>query len=85
MSKLLIECHCHSPEHNAILELDQEYELVYLDVLLITLPWYKRLWVGIKYIFGHRSKYGYYDNIVLDKVMCQKIVSFLNKVGEKDK
>jgi len=57
------ECQCGSSEHILRFTLDASdedpgiYSSVFLDS---DVPWYKRLWMGIKYIFGYRCKYGYF-------------------------
>ena len=68
----LIICACHSDEHQIIFHPDPDedkYEkLIYMHTHLTSWkPWYKRAWYGIKYIFGHTSKYGAWDEIILTK------------------
>lgn len=65
------ECSCFSTEHHFIFswweddDIDYPFELD-LEVYLSTGPWYYRLWAGIKYICGHTSEYGHWDNTLLD-------------------
>lgn len=57
------ECQCYSDEHTVKFSLDEEDGTIYASIFLNDwMPWYKRLWVGIKYIFGYKSKYGHWDN-----------------------
>lgn len=40
---------------------------------------FKRIIKSIKYIFRYRSKYGDFDEVILDKERCLKIINFLEK------
>lgn len=69
--KHLIECSCGAVEHQAVLSYwpDEEhgYRVVYLQIHLIAWErFFRRLWVGIKYICGYRSRYGHWDEIIID-------------------
>lgn len=56
------ECECGSSEHTLRFDLDREVPTLYTSVFLNDWrPWYKRVWVGIKYIFGYKCKYGHWD------------------------
>lgn len=49
------ECTCGAPDHTLrfILDTDDELPTIYTEVMMSHyLPWYKRVWVGIKYMFG---------------------------------
>jgi len=51
---------------------------VYLTVYLTDYPYFcKRLWYGIKYAFGYKSKYGHFDTTCVSKAEAQKLVDFL--------
>ena len=71
--RFFLTCQCHSNEHIASFDylaptLDEHYEPVevFLSVHLYDhKKWYKRLWAGIKYIFGYRSVYGNWDEMTL--------------------
>ena len=64
-----IVCACTSDEHTLRLmhfkarpETGDDYDEMYWSVYLRKWPWYKRLWIAVRYIFGHRSKYGDFDS-----------------------
>jgi len=66
----LMLCDCRSDEHQVIFhaDVDGEDPVVYMHVHLTDwTPWYKRLVHGIKYIFGHTSRYGDWDEFILTK------------------
>ena len=56
----LFVCQCNDPQHQFIIEtIDFENDpAVYISVLLTPVGLLKRLINGIKYIFGHRCRYG---------------------------
>ncbi len=76
-------CQCHMPEHIMLIGYwpdEKECKEVYLTIHLCPLPFWKRLKNGIKYIFGHRSKYGDFDEFILkpeDAGKLQRAVDYL--------
>ena len=83
--KLVILCDGESPEHQAILVRDPDDGEVWLQTHLVHYDgFFKRLFVGLKYAFGYRSKYGDWDNIVISKASQEKIVSFFKTDLQKD-
>lgn len=67
MEKELLLCECGSSEHQMVIryfnnELDA---FVYVDVYLTKRSFWGRLKYAIKYIFGYKSKYGAWDEIIL--------------------
>ncbi len=61
------ECMCGSDEHTIRFILDNEDGDLYTSIFLNQhRPWWKVLWVGIRYIFGYKCKYGHWDCWVLD-------------------
>lgn len=83
--KELIICQCTSAEHQLIFRGDSygteengETRMVYVDIHLCKLPFWKRLWHGIKYICGYRCRYGEFDEVVL----CPDHVEELERVVE---
>lgn len=59
---LFIECECHSDEHTLRFTIDAEDCTIYTSVFLNHWrPWYTRIWIAIKYIFGYKCRYGHFD------------------------
>ncbi len=83
MNNEILVCECGDPSHQLVFSYDDGDEEVYVSVLLNpNHPWYKRLWVALKYIFGHRSIYGDFDEVILTKNhvgKLQNIINILNK------
>ena len=73
-----MECQCMSPEHLVKFHLDLEDGDLCLDFHLANwLPWYKRIWVAIKYIFGYTSKYGHFDELIFKDQDVDKLIELL--------
>ena len=78
-----IMCDCHSPEHQFILEYwpgdaDDDSEM-YLTAHLIT--WkniFRRAWVAALYVFGHRSRYGHWDETLISRDKAIEICELLD-------
>lgn len=60
----LFICTCNDVQHQFVVhKLDDE---IYIEVLLNPeRNFFKRIWIAIKYIFGHKSIYGYFDEIIV--------------------
>lgn len=61
------ECRCSTPEHTLRFwfDDDEEYPCVYASVFLDGPPWHRRLWLGLKYILGYKSRYGHFAEFML--------------------
>lgn len=85
--EILFLCQCGNPEHQMIMRyFDVDYDddkSVYVSVFLRNESnFFKRLWLGIKYIFGYRSIYGYFDEFIFkgsDYPKLQTVVDYLKK------
>jgi len=94
MKDEIIICECSSAEHQMVLHFDDDKDLgrqVFVEMHLVPLVWYKRLWLGIKYIFGYKCKYGNFEEAILSPKHARQVYDiyrFLNrpnlKKGGKD-
>jgi len=71
-------CHCGHNEHQMILshycEPDYSFESFYLSVCLYdNMSFFRRLVYAVKYVFGYRSKYGAFAEIVLSPREAKKL------------
>lgn len=66
-------CECNSPEHQLIVRKDNEDNVIYLHVHLIKRGFLRRLIIGIKYIFGHRSIYGEWDEFIFKEEDLKRV------------
>lgn len=84
----LIICECHSTDHQIIFLYDDEWDRIFMHIHISpNRGFWKRLWFGLKYAFGYRSKFGEFDEIVLkpeDVYKFQKIVNQLNIIHNRE-
>ena len=73
-------CECNSPEHQFMIEADEDK--VYLTPHLSPyLNFFQRCVLGIKYIFGYKSRYGAFDSVVLSRSRIKKLIDSLQKLS----
>ena len=83
-SELFVLCDCGNAEHQAILTARVEDDPAWSDVSLechLT-TWknpLRRIWVAIKYVFGYRSRYGEWDDLLLSPGEARRVGDFLIK------
>lgn len=84
----LFLCDCSDIHHQFVVTIDPdpEWEMVSIEVMLNrNLPFWKRIWAGLKYIFANKpSRFGYFDEIILQKKdadRLQKVVDAVRKHG----
>ena len=82
-------CDCHSTDHQMIFLFSsdeiagKEFPTVYTHVHLNKKPFLTRLYYGIRYIFGHQSRYGAFDEFILqpeDADRLQDVVNYLKDI-----
>jgi hypothetical protein len=85
----LFVCDCGDPSHQFIISADAESSddhYVYVSVHLNRdHNIFKRMWTALKYIFGRRSIFGDFDEVIInpkDADRLQKVVDFLKKHQE---
>ena len=77
--KEIFVCSCNSLEHQMLFWYEEEYNLFYTEVHLVThRNFFNRLWRGLKYAFGHRSRFGEWDEFLFDTEDLRKLKEFLN-------
>lgn len=87
--KEVLICQCNSDEHQYLIYYgDEQFEngnknpLLYIHPHLSKKPFLDRLKYGIKYIFGYQSKYGAWDEFLLnpdDVPKLQDMINYLKK------
>lgn len=77
--EITVYCVCRSREHQFSLTFDPELARAYLEVHLGHYrSFFKRLWYGIRYIFGHRSNYGDWDCTIIHLEEARKLRDLLS-------
>ncbi len=75
-------CECSSMEHIVCFGFFEDEPDVYVSVHLAKHSFWKRLVHGIKYIFGHQSKYGDFEEIILGSKQYDKVMKIANHLKE---
>lgn len=83
----LFVCSCHDLNHQFIISYDKfdndEVEL-FLSIHLSKLSFFSRLIYGIKYILGYQSRFGAFNEIILDESQIKRLITLLNKTIQKE-
>lgn len=72
----IVLCECNWAEHQLLITKD-EYNL-YLEVHLAQHSFFKRLKIGLAYIFGHRSRYGAWEEFIIGDTAKERLLKVLN-------
>ncbi len=75
-------CECNDISHNIVLELFDWGDGVdfYINVYVLQYNgFFKRIWIGIKYIFGMKYLYGHYDTIMIKYEDVPRLRSLLDE------
>ncbi len=81
----LFICRCHNTEHQLIFSYfdDEDNSDIYVSVHLSPeRNIFKRIWVAIKYIFGHRSRYGHFDEFVFNPSDANRLQAVVNRLKQ---
>jgi len=81
--KDIIICQCNNSEHQMLFlySEDDGYPMVFVHIHLNKQPFIKRIKNAIKYIFGYQSKFGMFDEFIInpeDIGKLQKILLYLS-------
>lgn len=76
-----LECDCGHTDHLVkFCYFNDERDAVYIHVQLPKeQQWYKRIWLGLRYIFGYQCKYGHWGESVLDLKKIDELHAFLHE------
>lgn len=80
----VIICSCASTEHQVVFRRDKTYPEVYMHVHLVKHSFWYRLKYGIKYIFGHKSRYGAWDEFILTQEHTNTLVDILDHLNDEN-
>jgi hypothetical protein len=88
--KYHFECLCGHYEHKFEIifdpELDDTENPLYATVSLNDgLPWYKRVYNAVRYIFGRKSRYGAFAEFLLEPDDARRLVDVCNKYLKNNK
>ena len=83
MKTFTTECDCHDFEHSLRFAYvpnpheDSPPEL-YVEVHLCSPGFWRRLWKGIRYIFGYKSRYGHFDEVGINRESVDQLRGWLD-------
>ena len=75
LQKKIVLCNCCSLDHQIVfVKFTDEPDTVYMEVHLTThRNFFQRLKAGIMYAFGHKSRYGAWDEFILTSIQIKEI------------
>lgn len=80
----IIQCACYSDEHNLYFHwFNDEPDCMYISLHLRELPFFRRLWFAIKYIFGYHCKYGHFEEFIWSPDQVREAQQQLDKFLSK--
>lgn len=83
--RIIFVCDCHSLEHQLAIYYDEEFNQLHFEPHLVDSHiWWQRLIFGIKYIFGHKSRYGAWDDMILKNEDIPKLQYYLDEIEVED-
>ncbi len=79
----LFICECRSIDHVMLFSFDKEDNTVYVHVRLSTYHnFFNRLWRGLKYAFGFKSRFGDFDEFLVQPDDALKMIETLSKIEQ---
>jgi hypothetical protein len=86
----VVVCDCWSSEHQFLLTVDEEdgpkgrkHRVGYIHPHLVKKNFWYRLKYGIRYIFGRKSRYGVFDEVIITKGNIKPLEEFVRMIKEK--
>ena len=78
------ECDCGSVEHTLRFVLDTREGELHTEIYLRQWhPWWKRVWLAVRYVFGYRSQHGHWDSWMLKREDAPRLRALLDKLELK--
>jgi len=75
-------CSCNNSEHQVLLMRDKNYPEVYVHFHLVKRSFWYRLKYAIKYILGYKSRYGAWDEFVLNHTHVEKLAEIVDHLED---
>jgi hypothetical protein len=80
---IIVGCDCGNNEHQIVISLwpecDEPQEFYIAPHLRMYKGFFKRVVAAVRYIFGHKSKYGHYGEFVLTPEDVKEMFKFFDK------
>lgn len=81
----LFTCACGSIEHHFVMSYwsdEEEPRMIYVQMFLAEHRLLKRIWLAIRYILGYKSKYGHWEEVLLDREKVAGLIKYLRQYEE---
>lgn len=76
-------CSCYSFEHQINIWNDEEFDELYFYIHLTTnRNFFQRLWYGLRYAFGYKSRFGAWDEFLLNEETALRLRDIINEKYE---
>ena len=78
-TELTLICACYNFEHQLIFWKDDEFRetIIYVNPHLAQKRLWKRIVYAIRYIFGYKSRFGAWDEFIMEKEHIEKLFQYL--------
>lgn len=86
LNREIFICKCHSLEHQVSFWYDEEDNFLYCEPHLTTnRNFFQRLFYGLKYAFGFKSRYGAWDEFLFKNKDLLTLKEYIDKIIENEK
>lgn len=75
---LFLICECKNIEH--LVRFTRFEDMMFMEVHLVKLPFWKRVIHAIKYIFGYKCRYGDFDEFIFQSTDWDKLQDIANEL-----
>ncbi len=75
-----VQCACYTNEHLVKVVYEPEENEICIEVHLHT--WhsiFRRIWVGLKYVFGYKSRFGQWDTVIVRPGDYKRLADIFNR------
>lgn len=84
MKHKIIQCSCTVPDHMIQFRWFPEDDEMYLEVQMTPQPFFKRMWIGLKYVFGIKNTDYHWQETVLSEKEVKRIARLCREFGKRD-
>ena len=78
----LFMCECHSLDHIMLLSYNKEDNEIYVNIRLNHYRFIERVKRGIQYILGRKSRFGNFDEFIIQKEDAKKMIEILSRIDK---